>query len=249
MSKEIHTDPIILKNLWEELPPLEQITLPNGRYYTKGDDKYYSVTTIIEASKSVASKNAIETWKKLEIEQGNDPARYSVEGEHMHSLIEYYYRNNYAQPPLEMCFGRGYRLFKQYDEGFLKTTHVVPHIIEGRVYTEVDGMKYAGTIDLVATIQTKPEGPKRLAIIDHKSISKIINASSKRKGYIPQLSAYAKAIKDRYGITVDVCILNFASEKGFKSFEIEMPEVVEQWDQFYYKLAHFYKLGVFPDNE
>tara|TARA_R110000823_G_scaffold241207_2_gene365982 strand:+ start:1306 stop:2073 length:768 start_codon:yes stop_codon:yes gene_type:complete len=249
INEEIYIDPLIRANLWEELPRLEQVTLDSGRYYTKDDEKYYSVTTIIDAAKTVGSKNAIEAWKKAEIADGKDPSRYSREGEHMHSLIEYYYRNNYSYPPLEQCKGRGYTLFKQYDIGFLKNTHVIPHIIEGRLYTEVDGMKYAGTVDLVATIQTEPEGPKRLALIDHKSISKMGNASSKRKGYIAQLAAYAKAIKDKYGKTVDVCILNFASEKGFKSYEIEMPEVLEQWDQFYYKLESFYRKGVFPKSE
>lgn len=248
MSKEeVYIDPAIQKNLWEPLPELKQVTLDDGRYYEKDGEKYYSVTTIIDAAKTVGSKKAIEAWKKAEIAAGLDPNRYSIEGEHMHSLIEYYYRNNYKYPPLKDCKGRGYSLFKQYDQGFLKNTHVVPHIIEGRVYNEVDGMKYAGTIDLVATIQTEPEGPKRLALIDHKSISQIKNASSKRKGYIVQLAAYAKAIKDRYGKTVDVCILNFASEKSFKSYEIDMSEVLEQWDQFYYKLHAFYQKGVFPD--
>jgi len=117
-EEEVYIDPVIKNNLWEELPELKQVTLPDGRYYEKGDDKYYSVTTIIDASKSVGSKNAIEAWKKSEIAAGLDPNRYSVEGEHMHSLIEYYYRNNYKYPPKEQCFGRGYRLFKQYDEGF-----------------------------------------------------------------------------------------------------------------------------------
>lgn len=247
-EEEIYIDPAIRATLWEELPPMKQVTLDEGGRWYENDkgEKYYSVTTVIDSAKSVASKNAIEVWKKAEIASGKDPGRYSREGNHMHSLIEYYYRNNYSYPPLEDCYGRGYTLFKQYDAGFLKGTHVIPHIIEGRVFNEVDGMKYAGTIDLVATIQTEPEGPKRLALIDHKSISQMKNAGSKRKGYIAQLAAYAKAIKDKYGKTVDVCMINFASEKGFKSYEIEMPEVLEQWDQFYYKLDAFYKKGIFP---
>jgi len=246
-NEEKFIDPIIQNNLWEPLPPMKQVTTDKGRWYELDGDPYYSVTTIIQASKTVAAKRAIEDWKRSEIKAGRDPNRFSRDGDAMHALIEYYYENAYEHPPLEMCKGRGYQLYKQYNEGYLSKVHVVPHLIEGRVYNEVDGMRYAGTIDLVATIQEEPGGKKQLALIDHKSISEIKNASSKRKGYIPQLAAYAKAIKDRYGKTVDVAILNFASTKSFKSYKIDMKEILEQWDQFYYKMASFYEKGVFPD--
>ena len=252
MSEEPKIHPLIKEKLWKPLKPLKQVTTDKGRWYEDVDDpskKYYSVTTVIDASKSAAARNAIEAWKKAEIAEGKDPNRYSVEGEHMHSLIEYYYRNAYEYPPLDQCYGRGYQLFKRYDEGFLKTTSVIPLIIEGKIYTEVDGMKYAGTIDLVAEVRTEPESKPEIALIDHKSISKIKNASSKRKGYIPQLAAYAKAIKDQYGITIDCAYLNFASERSFKSYRIEIEEIMEQWDQFYYKLDAFYRKAVFPDEQ
>lgn len=278
-------DPIIQKELWDELPPMEQITTESGRWYSPSDapnDKYYSVTTVIDASKSISAKKAIDDWKRREIAAGKDPGRFSRDGDLMHQLIEFCIKNNgeypteedigeinkvlkdsaeiidtkkllkvylesgYASPEIEDSLPRAYKLFKKYDEEFLKKVHVVPHVIEGRVFTEVDGMKYAGTIDLVATVQHEPEGKKELAIIDHKSISNIKNASSKRKGYLPQLAAYAKAIKDKYGKTIEVAYLNFASEKSFKSYRIELSEILEQWDQFYYKLDSFYRKGILP---
>ena len=247
MKDKDYIDPIIANNLWEPLPPMKQVTTDRGRWYELDDEAYYSVTTIIQAAKTVGAKRAIEDWKRAEIKAGRDPERYSRDGDAMHALIEYYYQRAYELPPLEMCKGRPYQLFQQYKEGYLDRVHVIPHIIEGRVYNEIDGMRYAGTIDLVATIQEEPGGPKQLALIDHKSISEIKNASSKRKGYIPQLAAYAKAIKDRYGKTIDVAILNFASTKSFKSYKIDMSEILEQWDQFYYKMVSFYEKGEFPD--
>lgn len=237
-------DPIISKNLWEPLKDLDQITTGSGRWYSFPDtpeEKYFSVTTIIDHSKSISSKKAINDWKNKEIAEGNDPDRYSKDGDVMHSLIEHYYKSGYSQPPKEKCKGRGYRLYKQYNDNFLSTNYIIPHLIEGRLYTNVEGMKYAGTVDLVATIQTAPESKKELVIIDHKSIKTITSASSKKKGYLPQLAAYAKAVKDRYGKTVDAAYLNFASEKGFKSYRIDMSELLDYWDEFYYKLHKFYK--------
>lgn len=244
-------DPIIQKSLWEPLPDMAQITKESGRWYEfcdkgLGDDKYYSVTTIIDSAKSVSSKKAIEDWKRSEIRQGLDPNRYSRDGDKMHELIENYIIQGYKYPKAEQCKGRGYQLFKQYEQGFLKKVSITPHIVEGRVFADVNGLRYAGTIDLVATVQTEPEGKEELAIIDHKSVSEIKKASSKRKGYLPQLAAYAKAIKDRYGKVVDCAYLNFASEKSFKSYRIDMEEILENWDRFYYNLHGFYEKKEFP---
>ena len=243
-------DPLIAQNLWEALPPLQQITTDSGRWYSpldKPEEKYFSVTTVLDDSKSVGAKMALDAWKRSQIKEGLDPNRYSFDGDKMHYLLENYFNQGFRQPKKEDCNGRGYQLFKQYEQGFLKQVSIVPHLIEGRVFTEVDGMKYAGTIDLVASVQIDPEGPIELALIDHKSVSDISKAGSKRKGYLPQLAAYAKAIKDKYGKTIDVAYLNFASEKSFKSYRVEIEEIMEQWDQFYYKLDAFYKKGVFPN--
>ena len=250
-NEEELIDPIIKANLWEPLPDLAQITTDSGRWYefcdsSYGKEKFYSVTTIISASNTEQDKRALNNWKLGQIKEGKDPNQPAADGERMHKLIEEYFKRGYEQPKLADCSGRGYQLYKQYNEGFLSSNYIIPHLIEGRLYTTVDGMSYAGTVDLVATIQSNPEGTKELALIDHKSINKMGNSKSKLKKYLGQLSAYAKAIKDRYGITVDVAYVNFASEKSFKSYRIELDQIMEGWNDFYYTLNSFYKKGVFP---
>ena len=249
MENNEEIDDLIKAKLWEPLPPLNQITTDTGRWYSPPDapeDRYFSVTTIIDSDKNVSSRQALEAWKRSQVLEGKDPKQPSIDGDKMHNLIENYIRQGFKLPKASDSSGRAYKLFKQYEQGFLKTHSIVPHLIEGRLFTEVNSMKYAGTVDLVASIQVTPEGKTELALIDHKSISKIANASSKRKGYIPQLSAYAKAIKDKYGLTIDVAYLNFASVDGFKSYRIELAEILENWDVFHSKLVRFYGKGEFP---
>lgn len=244
-------DKLISKNLWLPVRELTQVTKEDHRYYLDEStgDKYFSVTTILSYAKPNSAKKALQDWRNLQVAEGKDPNQASIDGDAMHKLIESYIASGYQDPPIELCKGRGYRLFKQYKEGFLTSTALEPKLLEGKIYSEVDGMRFAGTIDLVTTVQITPEGKVELAIVDHKSISDISKSGSRKKDYLPQIGAYAKAVKDRYGVTVECAYINFASEKSFKSYRISLDEIKEGWDTFYYALHKFYTESAYAKNK
>jgi hypothetical protein len=227
--------------IWKPKKGLKQVTTDKGRWYEKDGKKFYSVTTIIDAQNSAQDKLTLEKWKQKEIEAGRDPNKASMDGDLMHKLIEDFLED-YELP--EASKERGYKLFEQYYKGFLLPTHIVPHLIEGRLYNTVQGYGYAGTVDLVATIQTEPEGPEILTVIDHKSIKNIKQIDWKAPKHLLQIAAYAKAIKDQYGKEVDEARVNYASTTGFESRVYNKEEIAQAWSNFYrFKLKKFYEEG------
>jgi hypothetical protein len=228
--------------LWKPTKALKQITTDVGRWYQDGKrNKYYSVTTIIDAQKSAQDILVLEKWKQKEVEAGRNPAQASLDGDMMHKMIENYLQD--MELPREGK-DRAYKLFDQYYKGFLLPTDIQPTMIEGAVYNTVNNYRYAGTVDLVASIQTEPETPRKLAIIDHKSIKNIKQVGWKAGKHLIQIAAYAKAIKDQYNKEVDVAIVNYASTTGFKSMVYNKEEIAKAWSNFYnFYLKKFYEEG------
>lgn len=231
-------------DLWKkQQKKLTQITTEEGRWYEDSKKKkYYSVTTVLDAQKSPQDIIALEQYKEKEIAAGRDPKQAALDGTELHRLIEEYLLGDYELPDFEK--DRPHKLFKQYYEGFLKPVHVVPHLIEKQLYTSINNFGYAGTVDLVATIQTEPEGPEELVLIDHKSIKYTSQINWKVKKHLLQSAAYAKAVKDRYGKEIDKIVINYASTTKFESRVFEKEEIVKAWNNFYlYYLKKFYEEG------
>jgi hypothetical protein len=251
-------DGLILKTLWEEKNGLTQVDTDTGRHYSKDGIIYHSVTTIL------GSLNTFDfsKWREEQIAKGIHPERSAIEGDHMHKLIECYFKSGHGDPTQyinktidipkyegveKTRSDRGYELYKNYNNHFLKTFDIKPHLIESKVYchktVQLDKKKfdisYAGTLDLAATVNE--EG---IFIIDHKSLSDMKYISSKKKGYIPQLAAYVCAVEWLYGIEVAGAYLNFSATKDsrpnkkcldlpkFKSYKISKEELYRGWQQF-----------------
>lgn len=206
---------------------------------------YYSVTTIKSYTDPKSKREALEKWRQAEIEAGRDPSAASKEGDIFHGYLESYYDNKFELPEKEECEARPFQLFEQYNKNFLKKAHIEPVEIETQYKTEVNGYRYAGTIDFLGNVQVAGEDDKPyLELNDHKSIKKLGDASSRIKGYWLQQVAYAKALKDA-GIVIHRARINFASTRGFKTFVLSLDELVEKYwkeeGQFYSRLENFYK--------
>jgi hypothetical protein len=239
-------DPIIQRGMWtNELDSkLRQVTLEGGRYYTDdSDERYYSVSTILEKTKPEYDVQILEKWRaKIGAEAAEEIRRKSTsDGTAMHSYIERYLLEGYEVPAKDKDDTTdGYTLFKRYHEGFLAQTHIIPRLIEAKIRGSYNGYNYAGTVDYVADVQLQGEEEPILTIGDHKSINDISKASSRKKNYAVQLAAYAKAIQCQHGVEIRRGILGFASQKGFKLLVIDFDELSKSWNDFYERLERFH---------
>lgn len=235
-------DERIKKGLWNEVASdLKQVTLESGRYYLDaGGNKWYSVSTILEKNKSDYERENLRKWKeRVGPEEAN---RASNDGTEMHQHIEKYLINGYER---QTGSGRGFRLYEEYENGFLKNSHIIPRLIESQLVYEVNGYRYAGTVDLIGDIQLPDDSSPILSVMDHKSTKDLSSVNKKLPGYSIQLSAYAKAAKEAYGQEITRGLIGFASVKGFKLCTLDAEQLALNWKLFYEKLQRFYEEGLY----
>lgn len=206
----------------------------NGRRYISPDgEKLPSVTTILDATKSEASKKALFEWRKRVGEQKAKEITTEAAGRgtRMHKFLEDYIRTGTLSDPGSNPYS--------------KQSHAMAQSIINQGLVNCDefwGMEislyfpkiYAGTTDLVGVHKGSP------AIIDHKQTNKL-----KKKEWIDdyflQLVAYANAHNEVYGTEIRKGVIFMCSaDNVYQEFIIENSEF-DQWsDRWFKRLEEYY---------
>ena len=201
--------------------PLSRETSEGRRHYCLPDgSRVPSVTTILEATKSQESRDALINWRK---NVGEDRARQITteaanRGTRMHSYLESYVMsddmkplpsNPYAHPSWFMAA-----------EVILKGLCHVNEFWGSEVPVYYSGL-YAGTTDCVGVWKGRP------AILDFKQSNKV----KKREwieDYFLQLAAYALAHNDTHGTDINTGVILMAVQpKLLEDQTYTTPEYLE----------------------
>lgn len=186
---------------------LEQITKPEGRYYTEpgvSNRKYPSVTTVLKELKGPDYSKIPEFYKK----------RGSMRGNYMHDFAEQYVLNNQAIP-IPPCrdlremdlYNTGRDLFYQI-KPFLDKNIDAVYMTEKRLKSEK--YRIAGTVDLFARIAGKN------LVTDYKSSTQR-REEKDIESYFCQGTFYKEAIEEEFGIHVDgILVLISTENEGYQ---------------------------------
>lgn len=214
--------------------PLKRIDTPEGRRYATPDgNKLPSVTTILDATKSEESRQALQNWRKRVGPQK-------------------------AQEITTEAAGRGTRMHK-WLEDFIKTGEIGtpgsnPYSIQSHAMAQsiiTQGLSkcneywgtevpvyfpsiYAGTTDLCG-VHDNAE-----AIMDHKQTNK----PKKREwidDYFVQLAAYANAHNEVHGTKIRKGVIFMCSAANeYQEFIVEGTEFDKYTDMWFKKCEQFY---------
>ena len=201
--------------------PLSRETLEGRRHYCLPDgSKVPSVTTILEATKSQESKEALQKWRNnVGVERAQQITTEAANrGTRMHSYLESYVMsddmkplpsNPYAHPSWFMAA-----------EVILKGLCNVDEFWGSEVPVYYSGL-YAGTTDCVGVWKGRP------AILDFKQSNKV----KKREwieDYFLQLAAYALAHNDTHGTDINTGVILMAVQpKLLEDQTYTTPEYLE----------------------
>ena len=201
--------------------PLSRETSEGRRHYCQPDgSRVPSVTTILEATKSQESRDALINWRK---NVGEDRARQITteaanRGTRMHSYLESYVMsddmkplpsNPYAHPSWFMAA-----------EVILKGLCQVNEFWGSEVPVYYSGL-YAGTTDCVGVWKGRP------AILDFKQSNKV-KKRERIEDYFLQLAAYALAHNDTHGTDINTGVILMAVQpKLLEDQTYTTPEYLE----------------------
>lgn len=191
-----------------DLPDLEQVNTPDGRFYkTPSGVLYPSVTTVL----GVEPKPEIDRWRKSigEAEADRVTERACVRGTLVHKMCEDHLMGKEVKPP------------NVYDEMTYKS--LLPHLekvskvysIEGRLYS--DKLKSAGSVDLVA------EYDGYSSVVDWKTSTRLKH-KEEIHSYFKQTAAYSYMFWERTGIVVSRLVIVMAVDFDKAKVYIESPK-------------------------
>ena len=211
----------------------------NGKrhYQTPEGHKVPSVTTILDATKSEESKQALFNWKKR---VGEEKAKEITteaagRGTRMHKWLENYVKDGLLSEP-------GTNPYSIQSHGMAKI------IIENALHKHVDefwgievplyySQLYAGTSDCIGMWKGKP------AILDFKQTNK----PKKREwieDYFLQVSAYAMAHNSIHGTSINTgVILMCSANKEYQEFETKDDEFEYYSNKWLDRIEMYYKIS------
>jgi hypothetical protein len=213
---------------------LNRVQTDEGRRYLSPDgEKLPSVTTILEATKSEESKNALMQWRKRVGEQKAKEitVEASGRGTRMHKFIEDYLKTGKLSEPGSNPYS--------IQSHKMATSIIQQGLVNCSEYwgTEISlffPKVYAGTTDL-AGIHNGAE-----AIMDHKQTNKL----KKREwieDYFVQLCAYSLAHNEVYNTNIKKGVIFMCSaDNVYQEFIIEGNEFQHYTDIWFKKLEEYY---------
>lgn len=223
------------------------------RYYcAPGNQKLPSVTTILSATKSEQSRQALANWKRrvgaAKAQQITTEA--ANRGTRMHAYLEHYIETGEMKPVGTNPYSWPGHAMAQtiIDQGLTKCNEYW-----GTEVSLYYPKLYAGTTDLVGVHLDKH------AIMDFKQTNKP-KKDEWIEDYKLQLAAYALAHNEVYGTKIKkgviiMCVKpevddngNLTSEPQYQEFVVEGAEF-DYWEQQWWKRLESYYVGVFGDNE
>ena len=203
------------------------------RYLTPDGEKLPSVTTILDATKSEESKQALANWRKRVGQQKAQEITTEAAGRgtRMHKWIEDYIKTGEIGTPGTNPYSIQSHL--------MATSIITQGLVKCNEYwgTEVPlyyPKIYAGTTDLCGV----HEGSE--AIMDHKQSNKL----KKREwidDYFVQLAAYANAHNEVHNTNIQKGVIFMCTaDNVYQEFIIEGTEFVKYTDMWFKRVEQYY---------
>lgn len=194
----------MIEHIHHDLQRLERINKPEGRFYaTPSGLSYPSVTTIT----GQLGKKAIYEWRKrVGNEEANRiSARAAARGTRVHTLCEYFLKNEPREPNMFDT-----EIWKSILPELRNINRV--HCLESPLFSH--HLKVAGTVDCIAEYKGK------MAVIDFKTSARI-KTREDISNYFMQCAAYAVCFEELTGIPVPrlVVIMGVDNEEKPLVFE------------------------------
>ena len=213
---------------------ISRVDTPEGRRYSTPDgEKLPSVTTILDATKSEESKQALQNWRKRvgTVQAQAITTEAAGRGTRMHKWLENYVLTGDTGEPGSNPYSKQSHQMAQsiITQGLINCTEYWG--------TEVPlyfPKIYAGTTDLVGVHGGSP------AIMDHKQSNKL----KKREwidDYFVQLAAYANAHNEVHGTTIRKGVIFMCTQDNiYQEFIIEDSEFDKYTDMWFKRVEQYY---------
>jgi genome maintenance exonuclease 1 len=214
--------------------PLDRTTIDGSRKYATPDgEKLPSVTTILDATKSEESKQALANWRKRvgHAKAQEITTEAAGRGTRMHKWLEDYIKTGLMGEPGTNPYSiQSHQMARSIiDQGLSKCNE-----FWGTEVTLYFPKIYAGTTDLVGL----HEGSE--SIMDHKQTNK----PKKREwieDYFVQLAAYANAHNELYGTKIRKGVIFMCSAANeYQEFILEGTDFDVYTDKWFNRVEQYY---------
>lgn len=203
------------------------------RYLSPDGEKLPSVTTILEATKSEESKQALNEWRKrVGFAKAKEiTAEAAGRGTRMHKFIEDYIKTGIISDPGSNPYSKQSHTMA---EAIIQNGLIKCNELWGTEVSLYFPKVYAGTTDLVGMHDGSP------AIMDHKQTNKL----KKREwieDYFVQLVAYALAHNELYQTNIRKGVIFMCTaDTIYQEFILEGSEFDNYTNKWYSKLESYY---------
>jgi genome maintenance exonuclease 1 len=203
------------------------------RYATPDGEKLPSVTTILDATKSEESKQALNEWRKRigTVRAQQITTEAAGRGTRMHKWLENYIKTGETGEPGSNPYSIQSH---QMAHSIIKQGLVNCNEYWGTEVPLYFPKVYAGTTDLVGVHDGSP------AIMDHKQSNKL----KKREwidDYFVQLAAYANAHNEGHGTDIRKGVIFMCTADNiYQEFIIEGQEFAKYTDMWFKRVEQYY---------
>lgn len=214
---------------------INQIQTETGRHYQTPSGLFPSVTTVLGATKSEKEREHLQKWQhKMDRIHGLGGGNIQQQAARD--------RGNAIHEAIAVT------IFGLYNAETLITPELAPYwesvkpivkAIKNPGYCEHavyhGGLKYAGTLDLIADWQGKT------TIIDWKT-SQRTKKLAWINDYILQITAYAKAYEWMHGVPIEQSLIVIATPEKAQLFQFDTAEIEQHFEQWKTRLDNYYSL-------
>ena len=220
-------------NKYNYAPLLRETINGSRKYATPDGEKLPSGTTILDATKSEESKQALQNWRKrVGVQKAQEITTEAAgRGTRMHKWLEDYIKTGVLNEPGSNPYSLQSHQMAQsiINQGLVKCSEYWGTEVP-LYYPKV----YAGTTDLVGVHDGSD------AIMDHKQTNK----PKKREwidDYFVQLAAYANAHNEVHGTKIRKGVIFMCSADNlYQEFILEGPEFVKYTDIWFSRVEQYY---------
>jgi genome maintenance exonuclease 1 len=213
--------------------PLDRTTVNGTRYYLAGGERLPSVTTILDATKSEESRQALQNWRnRVGAQKAQEITTEAAgRGTRMHKWLENYIKTgNTGEPGSNPYSIQSHQMAHSIIQQGLSRCDEFWGTEVGLHFPKI----YAGTTDLVGV----HEGAE--AIMDHKQTNK----PKKREwidDYFVQLLMYATAHNEVHGTKIRKGVIFMCSAANeYQEFILEGAEWAEYEKRMWARLEQYY---------
>lgn len=209
---------------------------PGGRKYVDPfGNRLSSVTTILDATKSKETTDALNNWRlSIGIKKATDiTEEAAARGTIMHNYLERLVKGEVINPPSNIIHKQSFKMMNIILETYLKPNVTDIHGLETTLYYPE---LYAGTTDMVGRWKSE------LSIIDFKQTNKP-KTDERVVDYKMQLAAYISAHNKVYSTNIQQGVILMCS-KDFvpQHWVVERDELEYYTNKWWERVSSFYEL-------